>query len=129
MFWPRKTRNVETDRFISHQSIHQGVCLDHDMRSHCIKTIDQATELQRAHLLSERRRAAYICKQHRNDHFRTARMLEFFTGLAEAGIVFGLIPAQQMHDESAPAFEGRRAQFAAWIGGEQSLKMINVTAD
>jgi hypothetical protein len=56
-------------------------------------------------------------------------MIKFFTRLTKTRIVFGLIPAHQVHNKAAPAFEWRSAHFAAWVRGEQSKKMIAITAD
>src|SRR5215208_632755 len=50
---PGKARNIETDCFISHQSIYKRICLYHDMRRDRIKAIDELAELLCTHLLSQ----------------------------------------------------------------------------
>ena len=79
------------------------------MRCYCVKAVDQAAELEGAHLLCQRRGAAHIRKQHRQDDLGPARMLEGLTGNTEAGVVLGLVPAQQTHEKAADALEGRGA--------------------
>jgi hypothetical protein len=56
-------------------------------------------------------------------------MLKNLAFFAETRVISGLVPAHQVHDKSTPALEGRTAQFAARVCGEQSMKMIETAGD
>jgi hypothetical protein len=56
-------------------------------------------------------------------------VLEHFALFTEAGIIVGLVASHQVHEESSPAFEGGAAYFAARIGREQPMEMIQAAGE
>ncbi len=115
MLRPGKPRNVKPNGFIAQQTIHHCIRLDQHMCGDLVKSIDKLAEFTHTHLLGQRCRAAYVGKQHGQGDFRTAGMFEHFAFFTKSGVVTGLVPAHQVHEKSAPAFEGRAADLAAWV--------------